>query len=154
MVEDDKDLNLDIDPSFAEVNLTQQTDDWLADERYRLGRIISQLARKDEIVRACRDSINQEFQRRFDERGSTATKTNDFTISARIDDKYPEIEDRNAFESYILSTGAIYLLQSRLSMSAVQEEIAAGKNVPGVRLIRKITINQSKRAKPKDKLHD
>lgn len=133
--------------------LQEMTDDELAERRYQLGQQISDLKRQDEVVRSERDAIEQEFFRRFEQRGSTATKTSNFTVSARIDDKYPEIVDRELFEQYVLSEGALFLLQSRLSMSAVQEEVAGGKSIPGVRLVRKVTLNQSKRYQPKEKLN-
>jgi hypothetical protein len=135
-------------------NLVEMTDEDLAQRRYDIGKEISELKRQDEALRAARDAVEQEFYRRFEERGSTATKTTTFTVSARVDDKYPDLVDREAFEAYVLSSGNLFLLQSRLSMSAVQEELAAGHTIPGVRVVRKVTLNQTKRPQPKSAIQD
>lgn len=131
------------------VSLKDLTDDELAESRYLIGQELSALKRQDEMLRSERETIEKEFERRFTERGSTATKTSKYTVSLRVDDKYPDLYDQEAFEAYLLSTQRLYLLQKRLSMAAVQEELAAGATIPGVRVIRKTTINQIKRPQPK-----
>jgi hypothetical protein len=133
----------------TEKTLQECTDDELAELRYTIGQDLSALKRQDEQLRAEREAVEAEFERRFTERGSTATKTSKYTVSLRVDDKYPELYDQEAFESYLMQTGRLYLLQKRLSMAAVQEELAAGAAIPGVRVVRKTTINQIKRPQPK-----
>jgi hypothetical protein len=134
---------------MTQLTLSTMTDDELADRRDELRTKLSELARAEDEIRAEKDSIDQEFISRFTSRGSTATKTSLFTISARENDRYPELVDRNAFEAYVLANKALYLLQSRLSMKEIQDELAAGGEIPGVRLVKRITINQVKRPQKK-----
>jgi hypothetical protein len=106
---------------------------------------IAEFARQEEALRAEKDTIDNEFRRRFEERGATATKTEKWTTFLKIDDAYPELYDRQAFEEYVIRTRDLHLLQTRISVSAVQEELAAGQTIPGIRMIRKETVNQIKR---------
>jgi hypothetical protein len=97
----------------------------LAQRRYDIKGEISNLKREDELLKAERDSIDQEFERRLKSRGSTATKAGGFTITLKEDDKYPMIGDHTVFETYVLDTKKLHLLQKRLSMTSIQEELAA-----------------------------
>lgn len=107
------------------IPLEDRNDEWLADRRAEIRSEIAELARKEEVLKAERDSIDQEFMDRFAARGTSGTRTSRFTISIRTDDNYPEVEDREEFEKYLLETGKLYLLQKRLSLSSVKEELAA-----------------------------
>lgn len=109
----------------SNISLQDRTDSWIADRRDAIGKEISKLKRQDEELKAERDDLDQELRRRFDERGTTGTQTKNFTISLKEDDNYPETYDRTSFEEYVLSTGKIHLLQKRLSMASVQEELMA-----------------------------
>lgn len=107
-----------------ECALTERSDDWLASQRNEIRIKLSELSRQDEALRAQREEIDQEFMRRFDERGTSGTRTSNYVITMREDASYPEITDRSEFEDYILQTHKIHLLQKRLSLSAIQEELA------------------------------
>lgn len=107
------------------ISLQDRTDSWIADRRDAIAKEISRLKRQDEDLKAERDDLDQELRRRFDGRGTTGTQTKNFTISLKEDDNYPETYDRTAFEQYVLDTGKIHLLQKRLSMASVQEELMA-----------------------------
>lgn len=104
------------------IKLKDRTDDWLAERRNELKLEISKLKRQDEELKAERDDIDSEFMARFTARGTSGTRTARFTISARVDAAYPEVEDRNEFEAYLLKTGKLHLLQKRLSLGSVKEE--------------------------------
>lgn len=108
-----------------EILITERTDDWLAERRSQIRAEISALTRKEEELKAEREFIDQEFTRRFAERGTSGTRTSNYTVSMKEDDLYPEIDDRTAFEEYVLETKRLHLLQKRLSMSAIKEELAA-----------------------------
>ena len=98
-------------------------DDVLADRRYEIRGEISQLKRLDEALKAERNSIDQEFTRRFKERGSTGARTANSTITLNVEDHYPEVYDRQEFETYVLHTGKLHLIQKRVAMGSLQEEI-------------------------------
>lgn len=110
-----------------DVPIEERNDDWLAEQRNKIKLELAELKKQDDELREFRDQIDQEFMRRFEERGTSGTRTSKFTISVREDDSYPEIQDRTEFEDYILRTKNIHLLQKRLSLSAIQEELAAKK---------------------------
>lgn len=104
--------------------LEGQSDDTLADRRKAIADEIAVLQRQEEALKAERDSIDQEFKDRFNERGTEGTKTSRFTLSLITDDAYPMIEDRTAFEDYILKTGDLHLLQKRPAINALKEELS------------------------------
>jgi len=108
-----------------EIVLENQTDDWLADNRKEIQLQISVLKRQEEDLRAYLDDIDQEFKRRFAERQSEGTQTSNWTLGLKIDDHYPEVQDRQEFEEYLLKTKKLHLLQKRLSMTAIREELDA-----------------------------
>lgn len=105
--------------------LDERTDDWLAERRNEIRGELSDNARKEETLKAERDEIDQEFVRRFRERQTSGTRAGRFTISMKMDDNYPEVTDRTSFEQYVLESGKLHLLQKRLSLSSVKEELAA-----------------------------
>jgi hypothetical protein len=107
------------------ITLQERNDDWLGEKRNDIKLQLSSLKKQEDALRELRDDIDEELMRRFDERGTSGTRTSRFTISVREDDSYPEIEDRTLFEDYVISTKKIHLLQKRLSLSAIQEELAA-----------------------------
>lgn len=108
----------------VEVSLSERTDDWLAERRDAIKQEVSQLKRQDEALKAERDAIDEELVARFKERGTSGTRAARFTISMKSDDSYPVCSDRTAFENYLLETKKLHLLQKRLSLSAMQEELA------------------------------
>lgn len=105
------------------VDLTEVSDDWLAERRDILRKRKSRVRRIDEAVAADMDAVEQEFYRRFAERNSKGTRTNKFMMSLVIDDHYPEITDKTEFDNYVLSTKKLHLMQKRLSMTAMREEL-------------------------------
>lgn len=107
-----------------ELVLSNQTDDWLAERRAQLKVEIALLKEKDDALKAERDEIDEEFTRRFSERGSTSTRTSHYTISLREDFNYPKVEDLTDFEDYVLRTKKLHLFQKRISSNAVKEELA------------------------------
>lgn len=107
------------------ITLQDRNDDWLGEKRNDIKLQLSVLKKQEDALRELRDEIDEELMRRFNERGTSGTRTSRFTISVREDDSYPEIEDRTLFEDYVISTKKIHLLQKRLSLSAIQEELAA-----------------------------
>jgi len=107
------------------IPLEERTDDWLAERRDAIKREVALVKKQDDILKEERELIDAEFVRRFEERGTSGTKAARFTISIKEDDHYPETYDRTDFENYVLETKKIHLLQKRLSLSAVQEELAA-----------------------------
>lgn len=110
-----------------EILLDERTDDWLAERRADIRLAITALTKQQEALAAERDEIEQEFFRRFTERNTSGTRTAKYTISARQDDHYPEVQDRMEFEKYVLETGKLHLLQKRLSLTAIREELDALK---------------------------
>jgi hypothetical protein len=106
------------------VDIKERTDNWLAERRNELKVELSDLKKQDDDLRAQRDEIDQEFMCRFETRGTRGTRTARFTISLKEDASYPEIVDRTEFEDYVLSTKKLHLLQKRLSLSAIQEELS------------------------------
>lgn len=108
-----------------EILITERDDNWLAERRSQIRQELSANTRKEEELKAERKFIDQEFTRRFNERKTSGTRTANYTLSMEEDSLYPEIEDRTAFEEYVLDTGHLHLLQKRLSLSSVKEELAA-----------------------------
>jgi hypothetical protein len=104
------------------VDLTETSDDWLAERRDMLRKRKSRVRRIDEAIAADLDAVDQEFYRRFSERNSKGTRTNKFMMSLVIDDHYPEITDKTEFDNYLLKTKKLHLMQKRLSMTSVREE--------------------------------
>lgn len=109
------------------IELAERTDDWLAERRAAIRLDITKLTKQQEALAAEREEIEQEFFDRFTTRGTSGTRTSNFTISARQDDHYPEVEDRTEFEQYLLETGKIHLLQKRLSLTSIREELDSMK---------------------------
>lgn len=105
-------------------DLTEQTDDWLAERRAELKVEIAQLKEQDDKLKEEREAIDEEFTRRFLERGSSSTRTSHYTISLREDFNYPKIEDQTEVEEFILRTKKLHLLQKRISSNAIKEELA------------------------------
>jgi hypothetical protein len=106
-----------------EFNLEDRTDDWLADKRKEIEKSISILKREQEQLTAEKKDIEDEFFRRFSERNSQGTTTANWALSAKIDDAYPTVGDREVFEEYMLKTGKLHLLQKRLAVTAIREEL-------------------------------
>jgi hypothetical protein len=104
--------------------LADRDDEWLATRRYAIKGEIAICERASEALRAERDSIDQEFLERFDERKSEGTKTSTYTISKSRDFNYPQIDDQTAFERYVLRTHKLYLYQKRVAVKTIQEELA------------------------------
>lgn len=105
-------------------NLNETTDDWLAERRAELKVEIAQLKEQDDKLKEEREAIDEEFARRFAERGSSSTRTSHYTISLREDFNYPKVGDLTDFEEYVLRTKKLHLLQKRISSNAVKEELA------------------------------
>lgn len=108
---------------IPEITLEERTDDWLADKRKDIEKEISTLKRQGEELTAQKKDIEDEFFRRFTERNSQGTTTSDWSLTVKVDDAYPTISERNEFEEYMLKTGKIHLLQKRLSIKAIREEL-------------------------------
>lgn len=53
-------------------------------------------------------------------------------ITALVEKQQPVVEDKTAFVDYILTSGAIELLQFRLSTTAINERAEHGIAVPGI----------------------
>lgn len=107
-----------------EIVITEQTDDWLAERRAELKIEIAKIKEQDDALKAEREAIDEEFTRRFLERGSSSTRTSHYTISLREDFNYPKVDDLTDFEDYVLRTKKLHLLQKRISSNAVKEELA------------------------------
>lgn len=110
-----------IDPPV--VDLEERGDNWLVDRRYEIKEALAEVNKQEEILKEERNEIDNELLRRFAERGTTGTKTDRFTVSVREDDNYPEVEDRTVFEEYVLDTGKLHLLQKRVALKALREEL-------------------------------
>ena len=109
------------------ITLQERSDDWLAARRGDIRKELSILSKQEDELKEERELIDVEFKRRFDERGTSGTRTSLYTITMKEEDNYPEVYDRTEFENYILETQKIHLLQKRLSMGAIQEELAVLK---------------------------
>jgi len=133
------------DMSVPNESIQDFTDEELAQRRDVIRRRLSELSRATELHKAERAMLDEEFLRRFDERHSQGTKTEGWTIFVREDLSYPDLYDIQAFEDYIRETGNLYLLQRRISITNLEEEFKAGRDIPGIRRITKRTVNQRKR---------
>lgn len=111
-----------IEPN-PEITLSERTDDWLADRRAAIRKELAELSNQQKSLTAERGEIEQEFFDRFTERDASGTRTSRYTLSAKQDDHYPEIQDRTEFESYMLRTRKLHLLQKRLALNAIREEL-------------------------------
>ena len=108
--------------------VAERSDDWLADRRDELKKLSSSYTKQAKAVDEEIAEIEEEWRRRFTERGSSGTTTSKFTITISQDDHYPEITDREDLDDYILSTRKLHLLQKRLSLTAAREELDAMEN--------------------------
>lgn len=106
------------------IPLTDRDDEYLAQRRADIKKEIAALEMESEALRAERDTLDQEFMARFEERKSSGTRTTNFTISKRVDFNYPQISDQTDFEQYVLKSKKLYLYQKRLSSNSVREELA------------------------------
>jgi len=105
------------------MSLENLTDDDLAERRAELKKVVlPDLNKAKQEATAELDDINQEFFRRFAERNSSGTKAAGYSISMILDDKYPELVDRESFFDYLIKTGKTHLMQKRLSLNAIREE--------------------------------
>jgi hypothetical protein len=125
--------------------MAEWSDDELANRRHEIRLKISEILREEELLKAERGLIDAEFFARLEARGATSTGTSDFTISMRKEPQYPMVTNRVAYENYILTNKALYLLQFRPSISALAELIAEGEYIPGVELVERTTINQTRK---------
>jgi hypothetical protein len=108
--------------------ISERSDDWLADRRVELKKLSSAYKKQAEAVEEEVSEIEEEWRRRFTERGSSGTTTSKYTVTISQDDHYPEITDREDLDGYILSTKKLHLLQKRLSLTAAREELDAMQN--------------------------
>lgn len=106
------------------IPLKERSDDWLAERRGELRKELSEVSDREKAFRQERNDIDQEFMDRFTARETSGTRTDRYTISCKQDDAYPEVEDRTDFENFVLETGKIHLLQKRLSLAAIKEELS------------------------------
>lgn len=109
----------------TEISLAERTDDWLAERRNEIKLVLAEAKKQEEALRLERELIDQEFIDRFEKRGTKGTQAARFTVFMKEDANYPEIINRSDFEEYVLNTRKLHLLQKRLSLSAIQEELAA-----------------------------
>jgi hypothetical protein len=106
------------------MELENLTDDDLAERRAELKKVVlPDLNKKKQEATAALDDINQEFFRRFSERNSNGTRAAGYVISMTLDDKYPELVDRESFFDYLIKTAKTHLMQKRLSIGAIREEL-------------------------------
>jgi hypothetical protein len=106
------------------INIEERTDDWLAERRDQIKVELAKIKVQEDNYRLEREEIDEEFKRRFKERGSSSTKTSKFTTSIKTDFHYPKLVDQTEFEEYVLDTKKLHLLQKRISPAAVKEELA------------------------------
>ena len=114
----------DIYPPIEELKLSDRTDDWLAIRRAQIKPELARLKDQQDVLSEERDNINEDFKRRFAERGSSSTRAGGYTISLSEDFNYPQIEDQTELEEFVLRTKKLHLLQKRISSNAVKEELA------------------------------
>lgn len=102
--------------------------------------------RKREIAAEEKD-LNQAFGAlesqligRMEEEGSTrvSSKLGTAILSEKI---VPQIDDRDALNAWILETGNLYILQSRVATNAYSELVESGQEVPGLSPFKKKDIN-------------
>jgi hypothetical protein len=105
------------------MELQDRTDDWLADRRKELLTSISRLNKEAKELAAEVDLIEIEFNQRFTDRNSTGTQTDKWSITQVVDDYYPEIQDRDDFDAYLIATRKLHLMQKRLSVTSIREEL-------------------------------
>lgn len=56
----------------------------------------------------------------------------------------PQVKDWDAFHKYVKRTGAFYLMQRRLSDTAIKEIWESGKTVPGVEKFNTVSVSINK----------
>lgn len=106
-----------------------------------LGSIIEQLikirdrrrelaAEDSELVEQF-DELKKRVIARAKEEGSTRISSKAGTVIL-TEKTVPQIVDRDAMNDWILETGNIYLLQSRVNTAAFTELVESGQEVPGV----------------------
>ena len=109
---------------MSNIKLEDQTDDWLAERRDEIKVELAKIKVQEDNFRVEREEIDEEFKRRFKERGASSTKTSKFTTSIKTDFHYPKLVSQTDFEEYVLDTKKLHLLQKRISPAAVKEELS------------------------------
>lgn len=134
--------------------LTERSDEDIAARRYEIKEELARLNKEIDELKAERGEIDLEITSRLEARGATSFGTEEFTVSMRTEPMYPQAIDRERLERYILGENALYLLQFRLSTSAIQEIYANGGEIPGIQMVERKVINQRKKPAKKGALLD
>lgn len=69
----------------------------------------------------------------------------DIASASISEETYGSIEDYEAFERHIIDTNSLFLLQRRVAQPAVKDLLAAGEEVPGIKLFTKTKLSLRKR---------
>lgn len=88
--------------------------------------------------------LERELIQRMDEVGTDQSRSNVASVSISSE-VIPDVEDWDAFYSYIQENTAFYLLQRRPTAKAFQELREAGEEIPGVRPFTKRSISIRRR---------
>jgi hypothetical protein len=85
------------------------------------------------------DKIQAEVLARLqeEEMDSAKSKRASATVSKSI---VPSVTDWDAFGNYIISTGDLFLLEKRPSVTAYRDLLQAGESIPGVEPFTKVTL--------------
>lgn len=90
-----------------------------------------ELAAEDKDLIEKYDTLKAAFVKRMEEEGCTRISSAEGTVIL-TETVVPQVNDRDAMDKWILDTGNIYLLQSRVNSAAYRELVEAGQEVPGV----------------------
>lgn len=90
-----------------------------------------ELAAEDKDLIEKYDTLKAAFVKRMEEEGCTRISSTEGTVIL-TETVVPQVNDRDAMDKWILETGNIYLLQSRVNSAAYRELVEAGQEVPGI----------------------
>lgn len=77
------------------------------------------------------DALKGTLIARMEEEGSTKVSSKLASVSL-TETIVPQVDDRDAMNAWILETGNLYILQSRVASGAYRELVETGQEVPGV----------------------
>lgn len=120
--------------------MTEPTLQELITQSKNLRNIAADHTRMADDAKAKREEIDQQIIALLEAQGVDSTRTDVASVSISTTN-CPNVDDWDAFASYVVQNNAVYLLQRRVSGKAVEELVAGGETVPGVSFFAKKSLN-------------
>lgn len=110
---------------------TDLTTNDLINKRLEVRAELAALSSEEKRLKEIQDSLDKLIMKKLDDQGITKSANDSASVSIS-EQVVPQVEDWDAFQAHILSTGDFALLQRRASSTAYRELRDSGVQVPGV----------------------